>query len=120
MSTEWVHFAAERSALVGLWAILMGVLVVGMLGGAFWLGNRIRNREPRRPRPEEQPHLPDGGPVREEQVNLVPDEITQSRLRLTPYQVHGNMGSRPSPAKRRPRWSRGSSGGFGSGGLGAH
>lgn len=120
MSTEWVYFAAERSALVGLWSILMGVIVVGMLGGAFWLGNRVRNREPRRPLPEEQSRLPDGGPVFEEQANREPDEIQKSELRLTPYQVHGNLGSRPSPSKRRPRWSRGSTGSFGSGGPGAH
>jgi hypothetical protein len=119
MSTEWV-FAAERSALVGLWSVLLGVLIVGWLGGAFWLGNRVRSREPRRPLPEEQPRLPDGGAVHEERENREPDEIPKSELRLTPYQVHGNLGSRPSPSKRRPRWSRGTTGSFGGGGLGAH
>lgn len=120
MSMGWVSFAAERSALIGLWSAIMGVIVVALLGGAFWMGSRVRSREPRRPSPEEQPRLPEGGAVHEEQHNLEPDEIPPSELRLTPYQVHGNMGSRPSTSKQRPRWSKGGSGSFGSGGLGAH
>ncbi|MEW2402374.1 DUF6479 family protein [Streptomyces sp. NPDC046862] len=115
-----MHIAAGGSALVGLWSVIMGVLVVALLGGAFWMGNRVRSREPRRPSPEEQPRLPEGGPVHEEQHNLEPDEIPRSDLRLTPYQVHGNLGSRPSESKERSRWSKGGSGSFGSGGLGAH
>lgn len=120
MSMEWENFAAGGSALVGLWSVIMGVLVVALLGGAFWMGNRIRGREPRRPSPQEQPRLPEGGAVHEEQHNLEPDEIPKSELRLTPYQVHGNLGSRTTTTKQRPRWSKGGSGSFGSGGLGAH
>lgn len=120
MSTEWLHFAAGGSALVGLWAGVMGLIVVVLLGGAFWMGNRVRSREPRRPSREEQPRLPESGAVREEQAYREPDEIPRSELRLTPYQVHGNLGSRPSTSKQRPRWSKGSGGSFGSGGLGAH
>lgn len=115
-----MDLAAERSAWVGLWSVLMGVIVVGLLAGAYWMGNRVRSREPRRPRPEEQPTLPGGHAVHEEQMNREPDEIPRSDLRLTPYQVHGNVGSRPSATKDRPRWSKGGSGSFGSGGLGAH
>lgn len=112
--------AAERSVLGGIAPFLAGVVVVGVLVGALWLGARIRAREPRRPRPEEQPKLPVGGAIHEERVSREPDEIPQSELRLTPYEVHGNKGSRPSETKERPRWSHGSSGSFGSGGIGAH
>jgi hypothetical protein len=98
----------------------MGVIVVALLGGAFWMGNRVRSREPSRPRPHEQPRLPESGPVHEERQGREPDEIPLSELRLTPYQVHGNLGSRPSASKERPRWSRGRGGSFGSGGPGAH
>ncbi|MDX2695258.1 hypothetical protein Sipo8835_02865 [Streptomyces ipomoeae] len=120
MNMEWTYMAAERSVLGGIAPFLAGVVVVGVLVGALWLGARVRAREPRRPLPEEQPRLPDGGPVREEWENREPDEIPKSDLRLTPYEVHGNLGSRPSPSKERRRWSRGSSGSFGGGGLGAH
>ncbi|MEU6804627.1 DUF6479 family protein [Streptomyces neyagawaensis] len=120
MNTEWANFAAERSVLGGAAPFIAGVVVVSVLIGALWLGARVRAREPRRPFPEEQPKLPEGGPVREEQANREPDEIPQSDYRLTPYEVHGNQGTRPNPDKKRPRWSKNSSGSFGSGGLGAH
>ncbi|WP_149826582.1 DUF6479 family protein [Streptomyces tailanensis] len=120
MSMEWAIFVAERSVLGGIAPFIAGVAVVAMLVGAVWLDTRRRARAPRRPLPEEQPHLPEGGPVHEELENREPDEIPKSDLRLLPYQVHGNLGSRPSPEKKRPRWSKGGSGSFGSGGLGAH
>lgn len=120
MDTEWTYIAAERSVLGGIAPFVAGVVVVAMLLGALWLGSRVRARESLRPRPDEQPQLPEGGPVREERVNREPDEIPKSDYRLTPYEVHGNMGSRPSESKKRPRWSKGGSGSFGSGGLGAH
>ncbi|WP_060885858.1 DUF6479 family protein [Streptomyces caniscabiei] len=120
MNMEWTDIAAERSVLGGIAPFLAGVAVVAMLIGALWLGARVRAREPRRPRPDEQPRIPEGGPVREERSQREPDEIPQSDRRLTPYEVHGNQGTRPSPDKERPRWSNNSSGGFGSGGLGAH
>ncbi|MGW0708541.1 DUF6479 family protein [Streptomyces sp. NPDC002643] len=120
MNMEWTEIAAERSVLAGLAPFLGGLILVGMLAGALWLGARVRAREPRRPLPEEQPKLPEGGPVREERENREPDEIPESDLRLLPYEVHGNLGSRPSGKKERPRWSRGHTGSFGGGGLGAH
>ncbi|MDX3522713.1 DUF6479 family protein [Streptomyces scabiei] len=120
MNMEWTDIAADRSVLAGAAPFVAGLVVVAMLIGALWLGARVRAREPRRPRPDEQPRLPESGPVREEQLNREPDEIPQSDRRLTPYEVHGNQGTRPSADKKRPRWSGKSSGGFGSGGLGAH
>ncbi|BBC29770.1 hypothetical protein SGFS_010640 [Streptomyces graminofaciens] len=115
-----MDIAAERSVLAGIAPFIAGVVVVAVLVGAMWLNSRVRAGEPRRPLPEEQPRLPEGGPVHEERANREPDEIPKSELRLTPYEVHGNMGSRPSTSQERPRWSKGGSGSFGSGGLGAH
>lgn len=97
-------------------------LIAAALVGAEVLGMRVRRREPPRPRPEEQPHLPDGGPVREEREAREPDDVPQHKKdRLTPYQLNGfSRGtSRPSGAKERPRWSEVSSGVLGSGVLGS-
>ncbi|WP_408997420.1 DUF6479 family protein, partial [Streptomyces scabiei] len=54
---EWTDIAAERSVLAGAAPFVAGLVVVAMLIGALWLGARVRAREPRRPRPDEQPRL---------------------------------------------------------------
>ncbi|MFF5477494.1 DUF6479 family protein [Streptomyces sp. NPDC012935] len=118
MDTTWMDIAAARGALaVGL--LVAGVVVVALLIGAFVLGARIRRREPRPPRPEEQPRLPDGGPVHEVRERREPAEVPKSDQRVTPHDLpaHGNMPSRTSPSQERPRWSEGGSGSFGSGGT---
>ncbi|MGW0821609.1 DUF6479 family protein [Streptomyces sp. NPDC002845] len=122
MSTEWMDIAVNRHLLIGIGPFVAGIFIVAMLIGAVWLGRRVRRSEPPPPRPEEQPHLPDGGAVHEELVGREPDELVKSRYRFTPHQLKsfGNMGSRPVPSKPRRRWSRGSSGSFGGGGLGSH
>ncbi len=40
--------------------IAAGVVIVALLIGAFWMGARIRRREPAPPRPDEQPKMPEG------------------------------------------------------------
>ncbi|WNM32237.1 DUF6479 family protein [Streptomyces sp. Li-HN-5-11] len=122
MITASLDIAATRGLLVGIGPFVAGLVVVALLIGAFWLGARIRRREPAPPRPEEQPRLPDGGPVREVLENREPDEVPRSDDRLTPHRLsaHGNLGSRTSAAQARPRWDEGSSGSFGSGGPGGH
>ena len=114
-----MEIAAQRGAL-GIGLVAAGVAVVALLIGAFVLGVRIRRREPAPPRPEEQPRLPDEGPVREVLENREPDEVPRSDRRLTPHELpaHGNVSSRTSPTKGRRRWDEGSSGAFGSGGSG--
>lgn len=114
-----MDIAAGRGAL-GIGLAVVGVVVVGLLIGAFWLGARIRRREPGPPRPEDQPHLPDGGPVREVRENREPAEIPLSDHRLTPHELpgHGNSPSRTSESQTRRRWREGNSGAFGSGGPG--
>ncbi|MGW1724181.1 DUF6479 family protein [Streptomyces sp. NPDC002306] len=113
---------AEQSGWLTLGPFLAGVVVVAMLLGGFWMGYIVRRRESPPPRPEEQPHLPPGGAVREVQENREPDEMPQGTGRVLPHDLHGfgNLGTRPSASTTRPRWSRGTSGSFGGGGLGGH
>ncbi|WP_234376813.1 DUF6479 family protein [Streptomyces sp. TP-A0356] len=115
-----MNLAVDVYMIIG--PLIAAVLVVALLLGAFWMGVRIWRREPPPPRPEEQPRLPDEGPVGEVRENREPEEVPRSRHRLTPHRLkaHGNVGSRTSSSEQRPRWDRGSSGSFGSGGPGAH
>lgn len=99
--------------------VVVGVVIAALLIGAFWLGVRVMRRESRPPRPEEQPRMPDGGPVREVSEHRDADEVPRSDQRLSPHELHGNGGSRTSGAKARPRWDDRSGGSFGSGGPGA-
>ncbi|MFF0156396.1 DUF6479 family protein [Streptomyces sp. NPDC005263] len=119
MNTSWMDIAAGRGALAG-GLIVAGVVVVAVLIGAFWLGVRVKRREPPRPTPAEQPRPPQGGAVREVRENREPDEVPQSDQRLTPHQMpgHGTAGTRSGTSEGRPRWDEGSSGSFGSGGAG--
>ncbi|WP_189263765.1 DUF6479 family protein [Streptomyces fuscichromogenes] len=121
MSTEPMQLAAP-SGLMSLALFLVAVAVLAMLAGGFWLGNRVKYRESTRPRPEEQPKLPPGGAVHEVRENRESEEIPlipKGGRPLTPYEL-SNQQTRPSASKDRPRWSQGSSGSFGGGGLGAH
>ncbi len=102
------------------WAFIGGMIVSGALIWAVQLGMRIRDREPGPPSPDEQPHLPDGGAVREEREVREPEEMphaTQESERLMPYQLHHAATKRCEDQKRK-RWLPGSSGAFGSGGPG--
>ncbi|MDQ0753511.1 hypothetical protein QF034_007742 [Streptomyces africanus] len=119
MTSAWMEMAAGRGAL-GIGLIVAGVVVVVLLLGAFVLGVRVKRRELPTPRPDEQPRLPDGGPVRETSERREPDEVPRSQDRLTPHELktHGNQSDRRSATQERPRWNEGSSGSFGSGGPG--
>ncbi|MEV6959899.1 DUF6479 family protein [Streptomyces sp. NPDC051207] len=121
MNTVWMDIAAGRGA-VGGGLLVAGLIVVAVLIGAFVLGVRVMRREPRRPRSEEQPHMPDGGPVREVREHREPNEMPRSDERVLPHDMpaHGNSGTRTSPSEDRPRWNEGSSGSFGSGGPGGN
>ncbi|MEU0058206.1 DUF6479 family protein [Streptomyces sp. NPDC006334] len=121
MSTATSQLAAS-SGLLSLAMFLVAVVLLALLAGSFWLGARVKRSEPPRPRPDEQPHLPPEGAVHEIRENREPDDVprvSKGGRALTPYELT-NLQTRPSDAKSRPRWSRGSSGSFGGGGLGGH
>ncbi|MEU7426105.1 DUF6479 family protein [Streptomyces sp. NPDC048362] len=117
--------STQLAAASGLMSLVMFVVAMGvlaLLAGGFWMNSRIKYRESARPRPEEQPRLPAEGAVHEVRENREGSEVPQipkGGRPLTPYEL-SNMHSRPSESKDRPRWSSGSSGSFGGGGLGAH
>ncbi|MFE2578569.1 DUF6479 family protein [Streptomyces sp. NPDC059378] len=113
---------AAGSGWLTLGPLLAGLAVVAILLSGFYWGAIVRRRESPPPRPDEQPHLPPGGAVREVQENREPDEMPKSRNRVLPHDLHGygNLGTRSSASKTRPRWARGTSGSFGGGGLGGH
>ncbi|MFE2603417.1 DUF6479 family protein [Streptomyces mirabilis] len=63
-------------------------------GGAAASGNSNRPRpRPAPPRPEEQPRLPDSGPVHEVREHREPNELTPSEHRLTPHELKRTNGS---------------------------
>ncbi|NEB90590.1 hypothetical protein G3I21_02365 [Streptomyces bauhiniae] len=113
---------AAPSGLISLVLFVVAIAVLALLAGGFWFNSRIKDREPLRPSAEEQPHLPPEGATGQLSENREPDEIPRTPKggrALLPYEL-SNMGTKTSENKDRPRWSRGSSGSFGGGGLGAH
>src|SRR4051812_2585621 len=86
-----------------------GILVTGALIWAVRFGMKVRSAESPPPLPEEQPHLPDSGPVHEVREMREPDEMpdaADSGHPLTPYEIKGvgNVASRRSGDQRRRRW----------------
>ncbi|WP_217169350.1 DUF6479 family protein [Streptomyces sp. AC512_CC834] len=116
MNNAWMDLAAGSGAL-GVWLIMAAVVVVGVLIGAFAFGSRQKRRELPPPRPEEQPRMPEAGPVGEVREQREPDEMPRSDERTLPHDL-GHRGSRTASGQDRPRWDEGSSGSFGSGGPG--
>lgn len=97
--------AAAAGSVAGFVAVLVGgVIVTGALVWAVLLGIKIRKRESRRPRPDEQPRLPASGAVRETREQRAPREMSPDE-RLTPHDLRPS-GGMPSGDQRRPRWNR--------------
>ncbi|MFE0414929.1 DUF6479 family protein [Streptomyces tendae] len=121
MSTAtYVVLAAPSGGLKVAVVFIIGLVIAGALVWAVRIGMRVMDREPDRPRADEQPHLPDTGAVREEREMREPDEIPLNdggSPRLMPYELH-HSGSRRGEDQKRRRWLPGSSGAFGSGGPG--
>ncbi|MFI9648196.1 DUF6479 family protein [Streptomyces sp. NPDC052040] len=117
---SFVLLAVSREQINVFAAFLGGLVVAGALIWAVRMGMSVRDREPDPPTPEEQPHLPEGGPVLEEREVREPEEVphaAQESERLMPYQLH-HAASRRGDDQERKRWHPGSSGSFGSGGPG--
>ncbi|KAF2781888.1 DUF6479 family protein [Streptomyces coelicoflavus] len=117
MTNAWKDLAAGGSGGFPVWLIIAAVVVVGVLIGAFAFGSRQKRREPPPPTADEQPRMPDGGPVHEMRERREPDEMPRSDERTLPHEL-GHQGSRTASDQQRPRWDEGSSGSFGSGGPG--
>ncbi|MDT9699831.1 DUF6479 family protein [Streptomyces sp. P17] len=120
MSTTTFELAATSSEVLNVIAAFAGGLfIAGALVWAVQFGMRVMDRELPHPSPEEQPKLPEGGPVRELREMREPDEVPRSEggERLMPYDLRHASSKRGEDQKRK-RWLPGSSGSFGSGGLG--
>ncbi|MFJ2016457.1 DUF6479 family protein [Streptomyces nodosus] len=119
-TASFVVLAVSHQQLNVFLAFIGGMVVSGALIWAVRLGMAVRDRESDAPRPEEQPHLPEGGAVQEEREVREPEEVphaAQESERLMPYQLH-HAASRRGDDQHRKRWLPGSSGAFGSGGPG--
>jgi hypothetical protein len=121
MSTATFVLAATSSDVLNVIAAFVGGLVIaGALIWAVRLGMRVMDQELPHPRPDEQPRLPEAGPVREIREMREPDDVpvaVEERERLMPYQLHP-AATRRGKDQHRKRWLPGSSGSFGGGGLG--
>ncbi|WP_435969379.1 DUF6479 family protein [Streptomyces sp. Qhu_M48] len=108
----------------GLGQLLGGLVLVAVLIAAFWLGFRVRNREPAAPTADEQPHRPETDQLPGEMSEYRrPSEMPQTdgAHRLMPYQLKESGGTETSPdppTEEKRKWGGISSGGFGSGGTG--
>ncbi|WP_341866117.1 DUF6479 family protein [Streptomyces olivochromogenes] len=56
-------------------------------------GRRERQQQPPPPRPEEQPRLPDSGPVHEVREHREPNELPPGEQRVTPHELKRANGS---------------------------
>lgn len=74
----------------GVLLLIVGVVIVALLIAAFAWGRRIRAREPGPPHAQEQPRLPDGGPVGDVVETREPDEFARTDRRRKPYELKGN------------------------------
>jgi hypothetical protein len=112
-----MNMAASSGVAGTVWLVVAAFVVVVVLIGAFAWGSRLKRKESPPPLPEEQPRMPDGGPVREVRENREPEEMPQGDDRMLPHELR-HQGSRTASGQDRPRWGEGTSGSFGGGGPG--
>ncbi|MFI6638006.1 DUF6479 family protein [Streptomyces sp. NPDC050504] len=94
--TDAPPLALDGSFLAGAAPFAVGLVLVAVLVAAVWWGMRRQDRQPGPPTPDEQPRLPESGPVGEVRERRAPAEVPRGRGRLTPHQLmnHGNQGTR--------------------------
>ncbi|MEN3582693.1 MULTISPECIES: DUF6479 family protein [unclassified Streptomyces] len=112
--------AASQNTWNMIAAFVGGLVVAGALVWAVRVGIRVMDRESPRPSADEQPRLPETGPVHEEREMREPKEVPvapDGRTRLMPYELD-NASTRKGKDQVRRRWLPGSSGSFGGGGPG--
>lgn len=98
LSSLALLLAAGRGA-TGVVMPIVGVALVGMLIGAFWLGMRRRDQELPPPRPDEQPPRPDHRTHMEERDVHGDDSFPADGRGLWPYEL-GDHGNEPIPRDR--------------------
>ncbi|NEA66172.1 hypothetical protein G3I56_27050 [Streptomyces sp. SID12488] len=89
-----------------------GLIVVALLIWAVRLGVKTKEAESPPPRPEEQPRLPETGPVHEQREMREPNEVPRTsgeEVRIDPHNLDSS-GSKRGEDQSRPRWSPGGSG----------
>lgn len=120
MDNDTTQLALSGAVVGGVVPFLVGVVIVGALIWAVWWGRRIRAQEPGPPRPEEQPRLPDSGPVGEVRERRDPAEMPRGNHRLTSHRLpgHGNSPTRRAAKQKPPTWNENNGGGYDSGGPG--
>ncbi|MET9759326.1 DUF6479 family protein [Streptomyces sp. NPDC006372] len=119
-ATYEVLAASPEHAVAVTIAFVCGLIVACALIWAVRVGMRVMDKDTHHPDPEEQPHLPDGGPVHETREMREPDDVpivTRDGKRLLPHELH-HASTRTGKDQKPRRWSPGSSGSFGGGGLG--
>ncbi|MFK8906157.1 DUF6479 family protein [Streptomyces sp. YS-3] len=102
MTLRNTELAAGRDLAVGVAPFVVGVLLVALLIALVWRGQR--RRRARVPRQEEQPRLPESGPVGEVVERREPDEVPHDGDRLKPHGLHGfgNSGTRRAGSQQEP------------------
>ncbi|NEC84574.1 DUF6479 family protein [Streptomyces sp. SID12501] len=104
--------AASSNVLNVIAAFAGGLIVVALLIWAVRLGVKVKEAESPPPRPEEQPRLPETGPVHEEREMREPNEVphtSEEGVRIDPHNLDPS-GSKRGEDQTRPRWSSGSGG----------
>lgn len=96
-----VTFADGRGATGSVMGIV-GVVLVAVLIGAFWLGQRRRDQELPPPTPDEQPPRPDHRSHIEERDVHGDDHFPPDRRGLSPYEL-GDHGNEPIPRETDER-----------------
>ncbi|MGX1560546.1 DUF6479 family protein [Streptomyces sp. NPDC055506] len=116
---ELLAASSDHAIAVGI-AFVCGLIVACALIWGVRVGMRVMDKDTHHPGPEEQPHVPDGGPVHELRERREPDDVpimTPDGKRLLPHELH-HSSTRTGKDQKPRRWSPGSSGSFGGGGLG--
>ncbi|MEU8679144.1 DUF6479 family protein [Streptomyces sp. NPDC048560] len=92
---------ADDGGPYGIALPIVGVALVAMIIGAFWLGKRRRDEEPPPPTPEEQPIKPEHRTHIEESGKHISDHFPEDRRGLSPYEL-GDHGNQPIPPDTDP------------------
>lgn len=93
---------ASGPGAIGVVMGVIGVVLVALLIGAFWLGKRRRDQELPAPRPDEQPVQPDHRSHIEREDVHGEDRFPADGHALSPYELgeHGNAPIRHDDERR--------------------